>query len=135
LKRARDTTKDTVKAYTMSSTSERLFRIVGEGIYDNASRDSRGKMQRIFLCGHVVDRSDRSFRSEPSTLDEAVPVDVREEVLLEVVVESVRFILRSEVRCESFFRYSSIFELSEPTIVDGRASVTESEFRIRFELT
>lgn len=123
----------------MSCTSERHFRIVGEEIYDNASRDKErdvwDKGCERALCGHVVDRSDRSFRSEPSTLDEAVPIDVREEVLLEVVVESVRFVLRSEVRCESFFRYSSILELSEPTIVDGRASVTDSEFRIRFELT
>jgi len=67
------------------------------------------------LGSHVVDGSDRSFWSEPGTLDEAVPVDVREEVLLEVVVEGVGFVLRSEIRCKSFLGYSSVLELGEPT--------------------
>lgn len=73
----------------------------------------------IFLRGHVVDRSDQTLGTEPRPLDERVPVDPREEVLLEVVVDRARLVLRPEVRRERFLRDSTVLELGEPTTTIG----------------
>jgi hypothetical protein len=78
---------------------------------------------RQSLCGHVVDGTDRSLGAEPSSLDERVPVDPGEEVLLEVVVKRGRLVLRTEVRRESFFGYSSVLELGEPIFDKSRQSM------------
>ena len=48
----------------------------------------------------VVDGAEEALGAEPRALDEGREVDTREDVLLDVVVEAVRHVLRAEDRRE-----------------------------------